>query len=156
MKRILWTITAVGALAVPVGLATAQSDEDVTDTESPTTTVECDQEQLREQLRLQDGSGDQTRTQQRLQAHECEECEQAHERVRHQVRVEEGRGDMVRNQVRIEDCDGCTGDQTRTRAQVEDSTGPGAGVGQQDTRRYQEQDHVPGVGNEDAPGRAGR
>jgi Ni/Co efflux regulator RcnB len=152
MKRILWTITAVGALAVPVGIAAAQTDDDVTETDPPTTVV-CDHDQSRDQLRLHDGTGDQERTQQR--AHECDDCEQAHVRVREQVRVEDGRGDMVRNQVRVEDCDDCTGGQQRTQARVPggvgDGTGAGPGVGQQDARRYQQQDREP-VG----PGPGGR
>ena len=164
MKRILWTITAVGALAVPVGIAAAQIDDDVTETETPTTVV-CDQEQVREQLRLHDGTGDQERTQERTQAHECDACEQAQVRVREQVRVEDGQGEMVRNQVRAEDCDGCTGDQVRTRARVEDGTaeqqqdgvGNDVGVGQHDTRRYQQQDRDPsGAADQVGAGRSGR
>lgn len=161
MKRILWTITAVGALAVPVGIATAQADDDVTETDPPTT-VECD----REQLRLHDGTGDQARTQERLHAEDCDGCEEAELRhqyrseegqgdmVRHQYRVEEGQGDMVRHQYRVEDCDGCTGDQSRDRVRVQDGVEGGDVPGQQDMHRYQEQDREPG--NEGAPDRTGR
>jgi Ni/Co efflux regulator RcnB len=153
MKKILLTITAVGALAVPAGIAAAQTDDDVTETETPTTVV-CDQDQSRDQLRLHDGTGDQERTQQRLQTYECDECEQAQVRVREQVRVEDGQGEMVRNQARVEDCDACTGDQLRDRARVEDGTGVPQ---QQDNRQYQEQDREPyGMGDQAGPGRGGR
>jgi hypothetical protein len=123
----------------------------------------CEHE--REQLRLRDGTGDQERTQQRLEAHECDGCEQA--RNREQVRVEDGQGEMVRNQARVEDCDGCHGDPVRAR--VEDGTpqrdgaGPNAGpavepgAGRHDQRQYQEQDRDPsGPGVEVRPSGNGR
>lgn len=124
MKRILWIITAVGALAVPVGIAAAQADDDVIDTETPTTVV-CDHDQLREQLRLHDGTGDRERMQQRLETHECDACEQAQVREREQNRVEDGQGEMVRDQARVEDCDACTGDQVREHRELH------AGIGDQ-------------------------
>jgi hypothetical protein len=158
MKRILWTITAVGALAVPVGMVAAQTDDDTTvDTETPTTVV-CDQDQQRLQLHRQDGTGDQERAQQRLQAHECDGCLQARERV--QVRVEDGQGDMVRNQARLEECGTCTGDQVRARdgATVQEQDGAAEDqTGQQDSRRYQQQDRLPsGTADQVGPGRSGR
>lgn len=152
MKRILWTITAVGALAVPVGIATAQADDDLTEPDPPTT-IECD----RDQLRLRDGTGDQQRTHERLNATECDGgCER--NEVRNQYRLEEGQGAMERHQYRVESCDDCTGDQARVqdRTEVQDGVEDGTDPGQPDTRRYRERDHEPGVGNEDAPGRGGR
>ena len=123
MKRILWTITAVGALAVPVGMAAAQTDDDtVVDNETPTT-IECDQEQYREQRRLQDGTEGHEPVQQRLRAHDCEDCE--HMQLREQVGYDQGQGEMVRNQVREqlegEPCEGC--EQAREQVRVEEGQG---------------------------------
>lgn len=158
MKRMLWTITAVGALAIPAGWAAAQTADDAVVEDETTTTVVCDQDQDRVQLQLHDGTGDQQRTQQRLQDHECDSCDQLQVQLREQVRVEDGQGDMVRNQYRIEGdvtppvrnqyrVEDGQGDmvQQQTRAQVqqgetENGQDDQVGVGQRDTRRYQEQD----------------
>lgn len=114
MRKILMTITAVGVLSVPAGLALAQSDDTVVDTGTDTT-VECDQDQLRErdQLRLHDG--------------DCELCEEAHVRVREHTRAMDANGETVRNQVRVEECDDCSGDQLmlQDRQMLHDGTGDG-------------------------------
>lgn len=121
MKKILWTGIAVAAFALPAGIASAQTDD--SGVEDETTTVECDGDQLRQQLH--DGSGGQARSQQRAQALECEDCDQAmiQRRVREQVQVEDGTGDMARERVRTEDCDTCDGDQLREHQQLHDGSG---------------------------------
>lgn len=65
---------------------------------------DCDQamvqNRIREQVRVEDGTGDM---------------------VREQVRSQDGTGDMAREQVRSEDCDTCDGDQLRE--QLHDGSG---------------------------------
>jgi hypothetical protein len=142
MKRTFLTLTAIGALAVPVGLATAQSDDIGTET-TPPTTVECDHDQLR----LRDGSGDQLR--QRLHTEECSCQEGDQVRTRTEARLEDGSGEQVRTQARLEDGSG-----DRTQAQ----DGSDVPVGSQDRVRLQDptqlQDHVrPGTGQQARQGR---
>lgn len=104
MKKIWLTTLAIGAFAVPVGVASAQTGDDVVD--DATTTQECDGEQLREQLRLHDGSGDGTQVRRRAQQGEPD-------------------GEMVRDraQVRTQECDGCDGEQLREQQHDHDGTG---------------------------------
>ena len=143
MKRILMTITAVGTLAVPAGLALAQIDDTTVDTGASTTVVyEQDQLRLRDQdqLRLHDGdcelcdgvharireqvrsteaTGEMVRRQLRVEGDENDTGEQ----VRLQLEAHEGAGEQVRNQLRVEDCDDCTGEQVRSQLEAHEGAG---------------------------------
>jgi hypothetical protein len=107
MKKMLLTLTTVGVLAVPAGMALAQSDTTEPATPVPTC-VDPVQERDRDRSADQDslGAQDQVRTQLRTQLH-----------------LEDGTCDRD-----------CTGDQTRTQEQTrlqeqtrrQDGTGDGA------------------------------
>jgi len=74
MKKTLIALAALGTLTVPVGIVAAQDTDGVDDT--TTTTVVCDQDQIRQRLHTQDGTatgdqvGDQDRT--RLRSEDCD------------------------------------------------------------------------------------
>lgn len=108
MKKIWLTTLALGALAVPVGVASAQTDDDVVD--DTVATQECDGDQIRQQNRLHDGSGDKAQLQ-------------------HRTRQGDGVGDMVRDrdQARTEDCDGCDGEQQHDRQHEQQHDQDGTG-----------------------------
>jgi len=101
MKKIWLTTLAIGAFAVPVGVASAQTGDDVVD-DTTTTTQVCDGDQLR----LHDGSGDGTQARRRAGQGESD-------------------GEMVRDreQARTGECDGCDGEQLRERQHDHDGSG---------------------------------
>jgi hypothetical protein len=104
MRKILLTATALGSLAIPVGLASAQTS-DTTDPDTTVTTVVCDQDQSRLRLHSED----------------CEGCGGG-EQYRAGTSANDGRGDTVRlrdrTQIQDRDCDTCTGDEVQIRDQV--------------------------------------
>jgi Ni/Co efflux regulator RcnB len=109
MKKMLITITTVGVLAVPAGMALAQSDPVEPDTPVPTC---VDHERDRDRDRSGDhdmlGTHDQVRTQLRTQLHDgdCDaDCTgdhaqtQARARTQEQIRLDDGTGPGARNRV---------------------------------------------------------
>jgi hypothetical protein len=68
MKKLLITLTAAGALALPVGVAMAQ--DDVVETDDAVSTVEPERERTQLRLHEEDGAEcDGTRTQERSRVH---------------------------------------------------------------------------------------
>ena len=97
MKRIVLTLTTVGLLAVPAGMALAQ--DDTPDPTPPVTTCEQDRDRVRDQVQDQEQSEvrDQVRTQLRLENGTCDgECDGAQVRERTQAELGDPTGSMTR------------------------------------------------------------
>ena len=105
MKKMLITITTVGVLAVPAGMALAQSDPVEPDTPVPAC-VERERDRDRGGDREMLGTHDQVRTQLRTQLHDGDcaadgtgEHAQNRSRTQEQTRVDDGTGHGARNRV---------------------------------------------------------
>lgn len=135
MKKTLLTITALGALAIPVGMVSAQTDD--TPDPTPPTTVLCEQAQVR----LRDGTGEHAQLRERIRVEECDGCgdmvrTQTRERSQAHLQTQVGDQiqtrdhirdqDQIRDQVRDQDQDQ-TRDQIRDQDQVRDQLHDGTG-----------------------------
>lgn len=133
MKKLLITLAAAGALALPVGAVLAQADDGTTD--DTVTTVEPDRDQVRLRIHQEDGYAqcDGTQTQERNRIHVDDATG-----VGPQAQVgqgsqfgqgnELGQGNRL-GQATSECSADCTGDQVR--GQAGDAVGPtrdGAGI----------------------------
>jgi hypothetical protein len=107
-RTTLFGLTALGALALPIGLVSADDADEPTDEPA----VVCEQKQYRQR----DGSGDQIR--QRQQAEACDgECDGSQVRARFENRAMEPQGSQLQQRLRAE-CDGeCDGSQVRARVE---------------------------------------